>query len=63
MKNKIIFVVLCVVLLLLFTSLSYGSDGPPSTPEIGPGEPDLADPWDYDKSSPGGEDENSDVVL
>jgi len=63
MKKKTILAVLCVVLLLLFTSLSYGSDRPPSMPEINPGEPDLGDPWDHDKSSPGGEDENSDIVT
>lgn len=63
MKNKTILVVIGIVLLLLVTSLSYGSDRPPSTPEINPGEPDLADPWDHDISSPGGGDENSDIVT
>lgn len=75
MKKKIIFVVLCAVLLLLFTSLSYGQD---------PGDPmdgfqvdgDQADgfqeyeeyrfredPWDHLQSPPVGEDENFDVVT
>jgi hypothetical protein len=71
MKKNILFVVLCAVLLLLFTSSSYKQvpvdntmggplkDQPPDSLE-----PQLReDPWDNLKSPPVEEDENSGIVA